>query len=170
MVAWQKKDRCRKDSFSLAQSEGVSLRTDGNYVSAQDLRLLDKALSSWQARKDTYSSIQAKEPEIINQAVELMRSGDRFVSKPVDKLGVERCQRDMTIGLRCCATAMLLEDAEMLKDRHLYWQQNIFLAMELNNYHGYKFIWLAVQAQLPKEQSELLSPYLKMAHEMMSGK
>lgn len=149
--------------------ENVLERTDGNYVSAQDLRLLDKALSSWQARKDSYSSIQAKEPEIINQAVEAMRSGDRFVSKPMDTLGVDRCQRDLTLGLRCCALAMLLEDPEMLKDRVLYWQQNIFLSMQLN-YHGYKFLWQSLQSHLPKEQSELLSPYLKMAHEMMSGK
>ena len=149
--------------------ENVLERADGNYVSVQDLRLLDKALSSWQARKDTYSSIQAKEPEIINQAVEAMRSGDRFVSKPMDTLGVDRCQRDLTLGLRSCALAMLLEDPEMLKDRVLYWQQNIFLSMQLN-YHGYKFLWQSLQSQLPKEQSELLSPYLKMAHEMMSGK
>ena len=149
--------------------ENVLKRADGNYVSVQDLRLLDIALSSWQARKDTYSSIQAKEPEIINQAVEAMRSGDRFVSQPMDTLGVDRCQRDLTLGLRCCATAMLLEDSEMLKDRVLYWQQNIFLSMQLN-YHGYKFLWQSLQSQLPKEQSELLSPYLKMAHEMMSGK
>jgi hypothetical protein len=64
---------------------------------------------------------------------------------------------------------MLLEDPEMLKDRVLYWQQNIFLSMQLN-YHGYKFLWQSLQSQLPQEQSELLSPYLKIAHEMMSGK
>ncbi len=149
--------------------ENVVERADGNYVSAQDLRLLDNALSSWQARKDAYNQVQAHETEIISQAVEAMRTGDRFTAKPMDTLGVDRCQRDMTLGLRCCALAMLLEDREMLKDRVLYWQQNIFLSMQLN-YHGYKFIWQALQSQLPKEQSELFSPYLKMAHEMMSGK
>ncbi|AFY73809.1 Phycobilisome protein [Synechococcus sp. PCC 7502] len=149
--------------------ENVLERADGNYVTAQDLRLLDKALSSWQARKEAYNNIQVHEAEIINQAVEAMRTSDRFTAKPMDTLGVDRCRRDMILGLRCCALAMLLEDAEMLKDRVLYWQQNIFLAMQLN-YHGYKFIWLALQSQLPKEQAELFSPYLKIAHEMMSGK
>jgi len=149
--------------------ENVLERADGNYVSAQDLRLLDKALSSWQARKDAYSTVQTHETEIIAQALEAMRTSDRFTAKPMDTLGVDRCQRDMTLGLRCCALAMLLEDPEMLKDRVLYWQQNIFLAMQLN-YHGYKFIWLALQEFLPKEQSELFSSYLKIAHELMSGK
>jgi Phycobilisome protein len=145
--------------------ENVLERADGNYISAQDLQLLDKSLSSWQARKNIYSSIQAKESEIISSAVEAMKNG---ITKTLDSFLAERAQRDMTIGLRFCALA--IEDPELLKDRLLYWQQNIFLAMELNVYQGYKYIWLALQAQLPKEQSELISPYLKMAHEMMSGK
>jgi len=147
--------------------ENVLERADGNYVSAQDLRLLDKAHSSWQARKDAYYSVQVHENDIINLALEAMRSSDRFTARPMD---TDHCRKDLTLGLRLCALAMLMEDPEMLKDRFLYWQQNIFLAMQLNSYHGYKYTWLALQSQLPKEQSELFSPYLKMAHEMMSGK
>lgn len=149
--------------------ENVLRRADGAYVDAQDLRLLDHAVSTWQTRKEAYSSVQQKEADIINSAVAAMRSGDRFESKPLDNLGVDRCQRDMTLGLRCCAFAMLLQDKELLKDRVLYWQQNIFLSMQLN-YQGYKFLWEAIKAQLPSEQAELMSPYMRMAHEMMSGK
>jgi hypothetical protein len=86
----------------------------------------------------------------------------------MDSLGVDRCQRDMTLGLRCCALAMLLQDEEMLKDRVLYWQQNIFRAMQLN-YQGYKFLWQAVKSQLPGEQAAFFSPYMKLAHEMMTA-
>jgi hypothetical protein len=149
--------------------EDVLKRADGVYVDAQDFRLLDHALSTWQTRKQVYNAVEQKETEIINQAVSAMRNGDRFESKPLDNLGVDRCQRDMTLGLRCCALAMLLQDKELFKDRVLYWQQNIFLAMQLN-YQGYKFLDQAVKDQLPAEQAELLSPYMKMAHEMMSGK
>jgi hypothetical protein len=149
--------------------ENVLERTDGNYVSAKDLQLLDKSLSSWQSRKIAYNSVQRKEADIIKEAVAAMRSGDRFESKPFDSLGVDRCQRDMTLGLRCCALAMLLEDEELLKDRVLYWQQNIFLAMQLN-YQGYKFLGQAVKSLLPSNQAELIIPYMQMAHEMMSGK
>jgi Phycobilisome protein len=149
--------------------ENVLKRTDGAYVDAQDIGLLDQALSSWQVRKQAYNSVEKKETEIINHAVSAMRSGDRFESKPFDNLGVDRCQRDMTLGLRCCALAMLLQDEEMLKDRVLYWQQNVFLAMQLN-YQGYKFLGQAIKSQLPSEQAELMAPYMKMAHEMMSGK
>jgi Phycobilisome protein len=148
--------------------ENVLKRADGAYVDAQDFKLLDNALASWQIRKQAYNSVQAKESEIISHALTAMRSSDRFDSKPLDNLGVDRCQRDMTLGLRCCALAMLLQDEELLKDRVLYWQQNIFLAMQLN-YQGYKFLGQAIKAQLPSQQADLVTPFMKMAHEMMSG-
>ncbi len=149
--------------------ENVLKRADGAYVNAQDIRLLDHALSSWQTRKQVYNVIEQKELDIIDKALTGMRNGDRFESKPLDSLGVNRCQRDMTLGLRCCALAMLLQDKELLQDRVLYWQQNIFLAMQLN-YQGYKFLWQSIKELLPTEQAELMSPYMKLAHEMMSGK
>jgi Phycobilisome protein len=147
--------------------ENVLERADGTYVSAQDLQLLDRALSSWKSRKDAYNAVQENEDEIIQAAVIAMRSGDRFDLKPMDDLGVDRCQRDMAMGLRCCALAMLLQDEEMLKDRVLYWQQNVFQAMKLN-YEGYRFLRNAVKSQLSGEHAALLGPYLLMAHEMMS--
>jgi hypothetical protein len=148
--------------------ENVLERADGNYVSPEDLQLLDKALASWKGRKAAYNALQDKESDIISMAVTSMRKGDRFEAKPMDTLGVERCQRDMTLGLRCCALAMLLQDEEMLKDRVLYWQQNIFRAMQLN-YHGYKFLWQAIKSELPGEQAVFFSPYMKLAHEMMTA-
>lgn len=148
--------------------ENVLKNADGTYVNAKDFRLLDKTLSTWQIRKQVYSAIESKESEIIDYALTAMSNGDRFESRPMDKLGVERCQRDMTLGLRCLALAMLLQDEELLKDRVLYWQQNIFLAMQLN-YQGYKFLGQAINAQLPKNQAELMTPYVQMAHEMMSS-
>jgi Phycobilisome protein len=149
--------------------ENVLKNADGTYVNAKDFRLLDSALSSWQPRKQVYSAIERKEADIISYALTAMSNGDRFESRPLDKLGVDRCQRDMTLGLRCLALAMLLQDEEMLKDRVLYWQQNIFLAMQLN-YQGYKFLEQAIKAILPANQAELMSPYVQMAHEMMSAK
>jgi hypothetical protein len=149
--------------------ENVLKQADGSYVNALNLQVLDKTLSTWQQRKEAYSAVQLKETAIVNDAVNSMRNGDRFESKPLDNLGVDRCQRDMTLGLRCCALAMLLQDEELLKDRVLYWQQNIFLAMQLN-YQGYKFLAQAIKAKLPSKQAELMAPYLKIAHEMMSGK
>jgi Phycobilisome protein len=149
--------------------ENVLKNADGNYVDANDFRLLDSALSTWQIRKLAYSAIERKESEIISYAVTAMSNGDRFAARPMDTLGVDRCIRDMTLGLRCLALAMLFQDEEMLKDRVLYWQQNVFLAMQLN-YQGYKFLGEAIKERLPQNQAELMMPYVQMAHEMMSAK
>jgi hypothetical protein len=148
--------------------ENVLKNADGNYIDAKDFRLLDNSLSTWQSRKQAYSAIESNESEILNYALTAMSNGDRFEARPMDKLGVDRCKRDMTLGLRCLALAMLLQDEEMLKDRVLYWQQNVFLAMQLN-YQGYKFLGLAIKTLLPANQAELMAPYAKMAHEMMSS-
>jgi Phycobilisome protein len=157
------------DIFMITLLESVLERADGNYVSAKDLRLLDRALSSWQARKDAYNAIQKKESEIIKQAVELMLNSDQFIAKPKDKVGLEKCQRDMKMSLRNCALFMLMQDEEMLKDRFLYWHQNILQALQVNNYEVYKHLWQAVKSQLTSDQAALLNPYLKLGHEMVSG-
>lgn len=149
--------------------ENMLKNADGTYVDAKDFQLFDSALASWQPRKQVYSAIEREEADIISYALTAMSNGDRFESRLLDKLGVDRCQRDMTLGLRCLALAMLLQDEEMLKDRVLYWQQNIFLAMQLN-YQGYKFLGQAINAILPPNQAELISPYVQMAHEIMSAK
>jgi hypothetical protein len=153
--------------------ENVLKRTDGAYVDAQDFRLLDHALSTWNARKEAYIAVEQKETEIINGALTVMRNGAQSKAMTVNALnssGVDRCERDMTAGLRMCALAMLLKDEDLLKDRFFYWQQNIMLAMQHTQFHGYKFLWQSIQAHLTTEQAELMSPYMKMAHEMMSGK
>lgn len=147
--------------------ENILQRADGNYVNARDLQLLDQSLSTWQVRKQTYNTVHQSETAIIDHALAAMRSGDRFATKPLDSLGIDRCRRDMTLGLRCCALAMLMEDEELIKDRVLYWQQNVFLAMQLN-YQGYKFMGGAIKALIPSAQSELMNPYMNMAHAMMS--
>jgi hypothetical protein len=152
----------------LTLLENVLDRADGSYVNAQDLRAIEQSLSYWHDRRDAYTAIQINESNIIRQAIELMQDSDRFAAKPINQLGIDRCQRDMVLGLRSCALAMLLDDKEVLKDRVLYWQQNIFQAMNLN-YQGYKFIWQAARSILSEKQAELLKPYLRQAHELMSG-
>ncbi|CAN1210067.1 Phycobilisome protein [Tumidithrix helvetica PCC 7403] len=149
--------------------EDVLKRSYGTYVNAQDFQLLDNVLSSWQSRKAAYNAVKQKETEIVEDALNSMRSGNRSDSKLLDDLGSEKCQRDLTLGLRYCALAMLLQDDELLKDRFLYWQQNILSAMQ-HNYPGYKLLGQAVKSKLPIKQAEFLVPYLDMAEEMINGK
>jgi len=84
--------------------------------------------------------------------------------------GVNKCNRDMALVLRYCATAMLLQDEELLKDRLLYWMQNIMIALQKQRVNDvlYRALRKSVQDNLPKENADLLSPYIAIAHQWLS--
>jgi hypothetical protein len=140
---------------------------DGSYASKQDLRKLEHVISSWAERKEAYLAIEAKEQAIIDRTIKVMEDGKFFQEEAMNALGVDRCRRDMTLGLRAYSLAMLLQDEEMLKDRFIQWQKNILQAMGLHQYQGYKFLLESVYVELPKQQADLLKPYIKIAQDAL---
>ncbi|HEY9694777.1 MAG TPA: phycocyanin [Oculatellaceae cyanobacterium] len=150
--------------------ENVLERSDGSYISSQDLQVLDQAIASWQKRRETYDLVQAREAEIIGKTLKKFQKGIPFLSKPLSEDVLQKCSRDISVVLRYSATAMLLQDEELLKDRLLYWMQNIMRALRHQkiNDQVYQLLQKAVQEQMPPENSSLLMPYLKIAHEWLS--
>jgi hypothetical protein len=142
---------------------------DGSYASKQDLRKLEHVISSWAERKDAYLAIEANEQAIIDRTIKVMEDGKFFQEEAMNALGVDRCRRDMTLGLRAYSLAMLLQDEEMLKDRFIQWQKNILQAMGLQQYQGYKFLLESVYVELPQQQADLLKPYIKIAQDAIAA-
>jgi hypothetical protein len=142
---------------------------DGSYASKQDLRNLEHVMFSWSERKEAYLAVQSNEKSIIDRAMIAMQDSQGFKKQSMNELGVERCRRDMTLGLRSYALGMLLQDEEMLKDRVLYWQTNILQAMGFRQYQGYKFLLESIYVELPKQQADLLKPYVKLAQDMIAA-
>jgi hypothetical protein len=142
---------------------------DGSYANAKDLRALEHLMSSWAERKEAYLEIQAKEESIVERAIKLMREGQVLSDLEMSQM-VGRCRRDMTATIRSYALAMLLQDEEMLKDRFLYWQKNIYQAMGLHHHEGCRFLLESICLELPVKQADLFKPYFKMAGEMMESK
>jgi Phycobilisome protein len=142
---------------------------DGSYASKQDLRNLEHVMFAWAERKEAYLAVQAKEKSIIDRAMTFMQDSQGFQRQKMNELGVERCRRDMTLALRSYALGMLLQDEEMLKDRVLYWQTNILRAMGFSNYQGYKFLMESIYSELPKQQADLLKPYVQLAQDMIAA-
>jgi hypothetical protein len=141
---------------------------DGSYASKQDIRNLEHVMSSWSERKEAYLSIEINEKSIIDRAIKSMEDSKVFEDKTMNKLGVDRCRRDMTLALRSYALGMLLQDEETIKDRVLYWQTNILQAMGFRQYQGYKFLLESIYLELPLEQANLLKPYVKLAQDMIA--
>ncbi|PSB56340.1 phycobilisome protein [Chamaesiphon polymorphus] len=142
---------------------------DGSYASKQDIRKLEHVISSWAERKEAYLAIESKEKEILDRAITAMEDSKFFQEEAMSELGIDRCRRDMTLGLRAYSLAMLLQDEEMLKDRFIHWQKNILQAMGLRQYQGYKFLLEAVYAELPQAHADLLKPYIKIAQDAIAA-
>ncbi len=142
---------------------------DGSYANKQDLRALEHVMSFWSERKEAYLAIQAQEEALVYRAIKMMQTSPDYDSRMMDRLGIDRCRRDMTLALRSYALAMLLQDEEMLKDRVLYWQANILQAMGFSDYQGYKFLLQSIEATLLKQHADLLRPYVKTAMDAIAA-
>lgn len=149
--------------------ESVLERADGAYISPQDLLSLDRSIASWQKRRETYDLVQKQEKAIIEKILQRFQKKAPDFAKHFNEEGIDKCRRDMSLVLRYCATAMLLQDEELLKDRLLYWMQNIMRALRLQKINDpmYQLMQQVVEEQLPPENSNLMQPYLKIAHEWL---
>lgn len=150
--------------------ENVLDRADGSYITPEDLLTLDRSIASWQKRRQTYDLIQTKENIILEQVMKQIQTTAPDAAAKVTVDGGSKCNRDMALVLRYCATAMLLQDEEMLKDRLLYWMQNIMLALKNQRVNDfvYKSLQKSVRDNLPKENADLLLPYIAIAHQWLS--
>lgn len=145
-------------------------RADGAYFSPEDLQALDLTIASWQARRQTYDLIQAHEQAIVDQVIDYINQiAPNMIGRFTDNK-MDRCRRDLSLVLRSCATAMLLQDEELLKDRFLSWFQNIMSALRKQKMNDqiYKFLQQVVREQLPPENAVLFMPYLMTAHQWLS--
>jgi Phycobilisome protein len=141
---------------------------EGTYASLQDLRNFEHLMTSWAERKEAYLAVQAKEEAIMNRAMVMLQEAQSLPgTTPINESKIGLCRRDMTMALRYYALGMLLQDEEMLKERFIYWQKNVIQAMGLQHFQGIKHVFNAVCIELPKEQSNLLKPYFKLAQGMM---
>jgi hypothetical protein len=150
--------------------ETVLERSDGAYINPDDLQALDQTIANWQSRRQAYDLIQTREEAIIDKALIRLSRSPFDATRRYQEDGADKCRRDMSIVLRSCATAMLLQDEELLKDRFLYWMQNIMRALQhqQTNDRVYQALEEGVQEILPTESASLIQPYLKMAHTWLS--
>jgi Phycobilisome protein len=150
--------------------ETVIERSDGAYVDTEDLEVLDRAFESWGDRRNTYGLIQDKEAIIVEKTLERFQQENANLLLTAPDSVFKKCQSDLTSVLRNCAMAMLLQDETLLKDRFLYWMQNIMRALKNQrfNVHIYQILQDVVSAELPEHNANLIMPYLRIAHQYLS--
>jgi len=150
--------------------ENVVERSDGSYISSQDLLTLDRSIASWQMKREVYDLVQTQENEIIDRVLINFQEQLPALAQQLSEDILNKCRRDLTLVLRYCAMAMLFQDEELLKDRLLSWMQNIMRALRHQKINNcvYQLLQQEVQEKLPQEQANLMLPYLKIAHEWLS--
>ena len=151
--------------------ENVLERSDGSYISSQDLATLDRSIESWQERRDTYDFVQTHETEIIDRVLAMLQEKVPALSQQPDPAAVlAKCRRDLALVLRYSAMSMLFQDEELLKDRLLYWMQNIIRSLRIQKVTGrvYELLLEDVQEKFPTEKANQILPYLKITHEWLS--
>ncbi len=154
----------------LTLIENVLDRADGSYITPDDLQSLDRTIANWQQRRQTYDLIQAKENTILEQVMRQIQISSPELSAKLSGDRINKCNHDMAVVLRYCATAMLLQDEELLKERLLYWMQNVMAALQKQRINDflYKALLKSVRDNLPSDNANLILPYLTIAHQWLS--
>jgi hypothetical protein len=150
--------------------ENLLERSDGAYIETQDLDQVDRTLQSWGDRRITYQLIQEKEEKIVDETLKRFQTEHEILLKSAPANILKKCKGDLISVLRNCATAMLLQDEELLKDRFLYWMQNIMRALKNQKYNDqvYRIIQDVVQEELPAQYAQQMLPYLQLTHQYLS--
>ncbi|AMA10219.1 MULTISPECIES: phycocyanin [Cyanophyceae] len=145
-------------------------RSDGAYIEPQDLDQVDQTLQSWGDRRITYQLIQEKEEKIVDETLRRFQTENEVLLRSAPETVLKKCKGDLISVLRNCATAMLLQDEELLKDRFLYWMQNIMRALKNQKYNNevYRIIQEVIQEELPTPYAQLMLPYLQVTHQYLS--
>ena len=154
----------------LTQLSKLSLDADGRYASDSELQFMENYLNSTELRISAYEKIRYNEEQIIedweternNMKEPFFENGGEYVKS--------MSHRDITIILRCSATAMLINDLDKLRDGMLIWVQTVFRACGMNecSTNIYRILQEIVPRYLSPEETQLILPTLQLNQTVFS--
>ncbi len=154
----------------LTELSKLSVDADGRYASDSELQCIDNYLNSAELRISAYEKIRDNEEKIIadweternNMKEPFFHNGGEYVKS--------MSHRDISIILRCSATAMLINDLDKLRDGMLIWVQTVFKACGMNECS--KNIYPVLQEIIPNylspEETKLMLPTLQLNQAVLS--
>ena len=154
----------------LSQCENLVRETECRCATDTELVFLLKYQQSYPQRLELYQKVEQQEDAIVKAVHEKMRknypqflrSGQRDISL--------KWKADLKRVLRYCATAMLLDDLESLREKFLLWFQTVMWSF--NAQRSCDITYGLVQQVLPQlfssEEVELLVPPLQLARMVLA--
>lgn len=144
---------------------------EGGYLDDGDFEKLGNYASTLEARMRASKRIQQSEAELVEPAVQKMMNA--FPELPAKHGDVRsKTGRDVTLVLRYCTLAMVRDDMPFLEQKLLYWLRTILQSFFPRKVMDVTYRELAnsCQRNLDAESLQLLGPYLKRTHEILTQK
>jgi Phycobilisome protein len=154
----------------LSQMQRLTATAEGRYATDEELRFLPEYRRSYELRMQTYQQIQKSETTILKQvfAQVTQQAPDLFPIDQPDRL--KHCQQDVLQTLRYCATAVLVNDMDVFRERYLLWLQTSMRALDKQRENAliYSVMQETVGQVLAAPQAQLLLPLIQEVHLMLA--
>ncbi len=148
----------------LSQKNSLATTTDGRYASNAELDFLEKYLESYAARLRIYQKLCSCERAIVQDAYKKVQAINPNLLMQGNTNISAKWKQDTLRVLRYSATALLLDDSQMLKERLLFWFQTIMRAFGTERSCEITYIVMqeVIQNYLTAEEVRLFSPILEL--------
>lgn len=154
----------------LSQLDQLSVDADGRYASNEELMFLRTYLQSARLRFRLYQKLQRLEPQIVQEVLSKLKAEDPTLLQGDGQDLTAKWQRDTVRNLRYIASALLIDDTEMFKERLLLWFQTIMRSFQAQRSCNatYRVMQTVIQRHLTQEESDLVCPLLELSRSMLS--
>ena len=142
----------------------------GRYLQTEECDRLIAYASTLEDRLEAMHELEEAEEAIITGAVrELMETHSKLVAR--HEHFEEKTIRDMALVMRHCTIAMVRDDEQLLTDQLLYWLRTILQSFFSRKVLGDGYRMLAQHAgrHLSQTTRELIMPYLRLTHEVLTS-
>jgi Phycobilisome protein len=148
----------------LGQLQRFSFEIDGRYATDTELQFLTDYVQSFDLRVQTYQKLQAIESVVVQQVYTKMKAIDSNLFNSGNEDISAKWKRDTLRTLRYSATAMLVNDPDILRERFLLWFQTIMRAFSAQQSCDvtYKVMQEVIQQHLTPRQASLFCPILEL--------
>jgi hypothetical protein len=155
----------------LSQMQYLGQVVDGRYATDEELQFISDYLQSFDLRLNTYARLQVVEATIVQQVQTKLRSLDPALLQNGSEDVTAKWRRDTIRVLRYSAIAMLLNDADWLRDRLLYWMQTVMKAFGAQRSCDitYRVMQDVVRQHLTPAEARLFCPILELNRVLLGG-
>ncbi|NJN21095.1 MAG: phycobilisome protein [Leptolyngbya sp. RL_3_1] len=153
----------------LSQLDHLSVAVDGRYATDAELMFFQSYLRTARLRFGLYQKLQQLEPKIVQDVLAQLQAQDPTLLRVGDQDLTAKWQRDTVRTLRYAATASLIDDTELYKERMLLWFQTIMRSFRAGHSCNvtYQVMQEVVRKYFSAEEAAIICPLLEMSRAVL---